>query len=490
MAKAPAKKKHDFSGMDISGAGFMQNLNEAIPVKARYNTGLNLDLITGRPQKGRFGDTIVNGGISPYTGVVGGPNQGKSTWVDTMGIILNAHYDIPYLSHNNEADAQPERAREISWYHTDKFINFEDEMRKHPTFRMLDLSAYSAADMHEVIRQLAFEREKRRGELMRDTPFLDEDGKVIQVMHPFAHSQDSLSQWQSNVVEGKMNDNEVGSKDRQTFGLMHGMSKTQMIAEFPTFCARGGMMFFQTAHLGTKYSLDPYAPKRKKLEFLAGDIDIKFASNNFTYLPNNLWWVMGNAPLLKKGSDGKYYPEFPDSEAAKIERDSDLTLMSMANLRGKSGPSGIPYEMVASQARGIIPYLTNFRYIWESEIDGQLGFGVSGNDRSAYLDIYPDVKFTRFNIRQVAENDPRMQRAIRITADLCILTERIRNYPRAKLCTPAELYEAIKKQYDWNEILDTRDRWTWDHYENPVKYLSIYDLLNMRLGEYVPYWKQ
>ena len=61
-------------------------------------------------------------------------------------------------------------------------------MRKHPTFRMLDLSAYSAADMHEVIRQLAFEREKRRGELMRDTPFLDEDGKVIQVMHPFAHS--------------------------------------------------------------------------------------------------------------------------------------------------------------------------------------------------------------------------------------------------------------------------------------------------------------
>ena len=164
--------------------------------------------------------------------------------------------------------------------------------------------------------------------------------------------------------------------------------------------------------------------------------------------------------------------------------------MSMANLRGKSGPSGIPYEMVASQARGIIPYLTNFRYIWESEIGGQLGFGVSGNDRSAYLDIYPDVKFTRFNIRQVAENDPRMQRAIRITADLCILTERIRNYPRAKLCTPAELYEAIKKQYDWNEILDTRDRWTWDHYENPVKYLSIYDLLNMRLGEYVPYWKQ
>lgn len=489
MAKAPAKKKFDFTGMDITGAGFMSNLEDPIQVKVRYNTSLNLDLITGRPQIGRYGDTIVNGGISPYTGVVGGPNQGKSTWVDTMGIILNTRYDIPYLSHNNEAEAQPERAREISWYHTDKFKNFEEEMRKHPTFKMLDLSAYSAADMHEVIRQLAFEREKRRDELMRDTPFLDDEGKVIQVMHPFAHSQDSLSQWQSNVVEAKMDENEVGAKERQTFGLMHGMSKTQMIAEFPTFCARGGMMFFQTAHLGTKYSLDPYAPKRKKLEHLAGDIDIKFASNNFTFLPNNLWWVMGNAPLLKKGSDGKYYPEFPDGEV-KINKDTDLTLMSMANLRGKSGPSGIPYEMVASQARGIIPYLTNFRYIWESESGGQMGFGISGNDKGAWLDIYPEVKFTRWNIRQKAESDPRLVRAIRFTADLCILTERIRNYPRQNLCTPAELYEALKDKYDWNMILDTRDYWTWDHYTNPVKYLSIYDLLNFKLTGLKPYWEQ
>lgn len=489
MAKAPSKKKFDFSGMDITGAGFLGSLNESIAVKARYNTSLSLDLITGRPQIGRFGDTVVNGGISPYTGVVGGPNVGKSTWVDTMGIILNTRYDIPYLAHNNEADAQPERARELSWYHTDKFREFKEAMHQHPTFRMLDLSAYSAADMHEVIRQLAFEREKRRDSIMRDTPFLDENGEVIQVMHPFAHSQDSLSCWQSNVQETKSNDNEVGSKERQTFGLTSGMSKTQMIAEFPTFCARGGMMFFQTAHLGKKYSLDPYTPNRKKLEYMANDIEIKFVANNFTYLPNNLWWIMGNGPLLKKGSDNKFYPEFPDGET-KIEKDSDLTLMCMANLRGKSGPSGIPYDIVSSQSRGIIPYLTNFRNIWESESGGSMGFGISGSDKSAWLDIYPDVKFTRWNIREKAEADPRLIRAIRFTADLCILTERIRNYPRANLCTPAELYNELKDQWDWNEILDTRDYWTWDHYENPIHYLSIYDLLNMRLKEYVPYWKQ
>ena len=119
-----------------------------------------------------------------------------------------------------------------------------------------------------------------------------------------------------------------------------------------------------------------------------------------------------------------------------------------------------------------------------------MGYGISGSDKSAWLDIYPDVKFSRWNIREKAEADPRLIRAIRFTADLCMLHERVRNYPRANLCTPAELYESLKGKFDWNEILDTRDYWTWDHYENPIKYLSIYDLMNMRNHGHIPYWKQ
>ena len=492
MSKKPEKTKRatlDFD-IDINGLGFMEKLEEIIPVKARYNTGLCLDLLCGRPQVGRYGDVVMNGGIAPYTGVCGAPNVGKSTWMDTMGTILNQRYGIPYLKHNNEADANSERFVDISYYVAPELQEWRYRMHEHRTLRELDLTAYTSADMWETIRQLAARREAQRDQLWKETPFLDEDGEPVRILMPFAHSQDSLSEWKSNVIEKKLDENDVGAKENATFGLMHGAAKTQMVSEIPTMCARGGMIIFQSAHMGDKFKLDAYAPVRKKMEYLAGDLEIKFVSNNWRYLPNNLWWVMGNSPLLKKASDGKYYPEFQMPGFSKIAKDTDLTLCSIVNLRGKNGPSGVPFDLVMSQSRGLIPFMTNFRYIWESETSSGMGFGISGSDKAAWLDIYPEVKFNRFNIFELAEKDVRLQRAIRFTADLCILHERIRNYPRHQLCSAQELYTDIKKLYDWNEFLDTRDYWTWDHYTHPLKYLSIYDLLNFRLGVSTPYWKQ
>ena len=57
------------------------------------------------------------------------------------------------------------------------------------------------------------------------------------------------------------------------------------------------------------------------------------------------------------------------------------------------------------------------------------------------------------------------------------------------MCTPAELYEDIKKLgYDWNTLLDTRGYWTFNQYSHPVPYLNTVDLLKMRKGLYKPYW--
>ena len=54
---------------------------------------------------------------------------------------------------------------------------------------------------------------------------------------------------------------------------------------------------------------------------------------------------------------------------------------------------------------------------------------------------------------------------------------------------PTVLYEAIKKDYDWNNvILKTRSWYTPLNDKHPVPYLSIMDLMKMRLGQYVPYW--
>ena len=56
-------------------------------------------------------------------------------------------------------------------------------------------------------------------------------------------------------------------------------------------------------------------------------------------------------------------------------------------------------------------------------------------------------------------------------------------------CIPAELYEGIKELgYDWNTLLDKRGYYTLNHYDHPIKPLSTFDLLRMRVGDYIPYW--
>ena len=44
--------------------------------------------------------------------------------------------------------------------------------------------------------------------------------------------------------------------------------------------------------------------------------------------------------------------------------------------------------------------------------------------------------------------------------------------------------------YNWDTLLETRGYWVFDEElkEHPRKYLSTKDLLEMRIGKYVPWW--
>ena len=156
------------------------------------------------------------------------------------------------------------------------------------------------------------------------------------------------------------------------------------------------------------------------------------------------------------------------------------------NLRSKSGPTGLPFELVISQSEGVHVGLTEFNYIRSMD-----RFGLGGHDRSYYLELLPEVALSRTTIRGKIDSNPRLQRALEITSELCQITHLWHDVPKDKLCTPKQLYEDIKaKGYDWDELLDTRAWWTFDDYDHPIKRLTTMDLLNMRLGEYTPYWKR
>ena len=132
----------------------------------------------------------------------------------------------------------------------------------------------------------------------------------------------------------------------------------------------------------------------------------------------------------------------------------------------------------------MLPALSEFHYC---KTNGRWGLG--GNDRNYWLDLYPDVKLMRTTVRGKLDNDPLLARAMNITSEMLQISQYWPAFPKELLCTPAQLYEDLKKLgYDINDLLNTRGWWTLNNKDYHVPMLTTLDLLKMRVGQYFPYW--
>jgi hypothetical protein len=226
--------------------------------------------------------------------------------------------------------------------------------------------------------------------------------------------------------------------------------------EIPYLAGYASNYFLMTAHLGEKVQMasGPYQQMPvKKLQHLRGDLVVKGVSSKFFFLLSNCWQVIDAKPYINQSTKA---PEYPRNSVENSDAGSmDLSVTTLKQLRSKSGPSGIMIELLVSQT----------------------------------LDIYPEVKLSRTTVRSKIDEDPKLRRALNITAELSQLHQYHRGLGDL-LCTPKELYNGIKEQgYDWDMILsETRGWWTLDNDTAPGKFLSTKDLLEMRKGLYKPYW--
>lgn len=458
------------------------------PIRVRYNTGTIFDILTGRYVTGQKGESILNGGVSGFNGFCAAPNMFKSVLMHMTGTSLIENYPMAsYIPYECESSGEMARIRESSKHTAPSIYKLTpEEFLTHPNIMMTDVSNYNGTEFWALVGSLYENRLKKEKEYRLQTPFVGKEGKPIEVMSPLVISIDSLSVFSTGAVEDMSAENEIGTAGQNMRVMRGGMGKTQLLMDIPLFTARTGLIFSMTAHMGEKYSLDPYAPKINKLNFLSNHIKLKFVPEQFTYLPNNLWWVMGSAPLYKAKSK---VPEYPREGEQDKENDTDLMLLTITNLRGKSGPSGLPLEIVVSQSEGFLPHLTWFRYIKEYDVENAPGYGLSGNRDWWSLDIYPDVKLSRSTVRTKLENDPLLRRAVAITGELGFIAERDHHIAEGLLCTPKELFDDLTKQgHDWKKLLSTRSVWRFDQYSNEIPFLSTLDLLRMRAGLYTPYW--
>jgi hypothetical protein len=230
----------------------------------------------------------------------------------------------------------------------------------------------------------------------------------------------------------------------------------------------------------------PPQPTKKLTEMKNGD-KIKGATDDFTFLTSNIWHCYNASPFLNQGTKG---PEYPKTSKQVNEGDKDLYMVHVKLVRSKHGKTGPTVSVLVSQTEGVLPTLTEFHYL---KSYGNK-FGMSGNDRSYSMDLYPDVTLMRTTVREKIDNDPLLRRAINISSEMMQMYEHWFYLPPEYICTPKELYDELKnKGYDWTELLSTRSWWTVKDYEYPIPRLTTMDLLRMRLPEnhpdyYKPYW--
>lgn len=457
-------------------------------VKLSYNIGGLFDVPTGTYETGRHGESLLNGGLGPITGVVGIGNQFKSTIMHDMMLIVMARFaESTANTYDTEINILESRLAQLSLSLPDfKGENVIDTGR----WQITDKSIYFGNEWYEIWKKFIKEKEDNLKSITRETPFIDRDGKsLMKIAVPTFTEIDSFSQFETQDVADMQADNELGDKGANTLFMRQGIAKTRFLTDVPKLIAKANNPLLMTAHIGKGIPMDAKAPPEKKLQFLKNGDKMKGVTDMFTFLTTNCFHCQNATPMFNDGTKG---PEYPRDSDDNMKFDTDLFLVTLVTLRSKTGPSGMMMQVIVSQQEGFLPSLSEFHYLKTMD-----RYGLGGNIQNYYMELLPEVKLSRTAVRAKINKDAKLRRALNITAEMCQMEMLWHDKETKDLaCTPKELYEDLKaKGYDWNVLLDTRGWWTVNNDEPVTRvdgaqqyFLSTRDLLRMRKGLYHPWW--
>lgn len=451
-------------------------------IRPLLNVGCLLDVPTGRPQLGKRGEMYINGGTPYVTGIVGIANTFKSVFGDYLNLTMLDRYASAITS-KFDTETSASLARAIMLASRMDNIGGVDLAEEGRLF-MSDSTVMDGDDWFQGIKKMADARQKERKTLLRTCPFQDDKGEDIQILSPFGAFIDSLSLFATSKLMESWEKNKLGESGANMDNMSAARHKASMLMQVPTLTGKSALFLIMTAHVGVKHQLDPYAAPDKKLAFLKGK-SIKNTTENFTFLTNNLWYIYNSSVLANKGTKAPEYPRSPDDD---MEGDTDLQVILVQNLRGKNGPSGLPFEIVLSQREGFLPALTEFHFIKNND-----RWALTGNDRNYVIDMAPDISLQRTTVRSKIDENYRLRRALQVCSEM-LQMKQIWEYPEylEVVCTPAELYADLKAMgYNVDELLETtRGYWIFeeDHTKLEKPPLTTLDLMRMRKGLYVPYF--
>lgn len=467
---------------------FAKSAKAAPRVVPKFNIGCLMDISTGYPVRGLKNETITVGGFNHFTGGTGEANSAKTGMALFQCTTVLGRYNPSTLTAlDTESTLTVDRiASQASITCPERLQTYEDEngveQYKLDDITITNSSQYSGEEFFHEFKNYGKERPKLKKDY-HATPFLDPDtGGIISILAPDIVLVDSFSQLNVDAMTEMQDKTAAGDSKQNMLWMTGGKVKSQILNELPIISEKYGLYYYLTSQIGENKEMDPYAPKRSTLSYLKGNLKLKKVPDEYRYNAHNLWFNFKMKPLLNATTKAPEYPK--DSEENANKGSQDLQEVVVINLRNKGGKSGELMTILYSQSKGVLRELTEFHYVKTEK------FGIVGSNTNYAMALYPEVSISRTTVRSKIEDDFKLRTAITLTADLLqISKEWNEKVPTSLLCDPETLYEDIKALgYDWDQLLQTRNYWTFDQYTNPIPFLSAMDLLYMREGTYVPYW--
>ncbi|MBW6072817.1 hypothetical protein KZ856_38270, partial [Pseudomonas aeruginosa] len=152
-------------------------------------------------------------------------------------------------------------------------------------------------------------------------------------MYPTTGLIDSFSKFIVTAVSDMYEKNAIGASGNNTDAMTNGKAKNQLFNQLPQVCAKTGTYIVLTAHTGDIIQMEMYPTDKRNLSHMKKDTVLKGVSSGFYSLPNNVFSIESNKPLVNK----EKMPLYPIDNSTAMEGDTDLKILEVMNLRGKGG---------------------------------------------------------------------------------------------------------------------------------------------------------
>lgn len=458
-------------------------------LRFRANFGATMDVPGGDWHLGQYGESILNGGLTLYEVFAGKANNFKTTLLtDAVATVMERYTNMQSsCTWKDEEETSNKRRIAQLLAQKDCFKMFrENPMAIYDAGYLVitDKGVQSINKWWNAIRDWGPTKLKDKSNTL-ESEFVDSKGDPISFLIPTSSVIDSISEAETDEVMTIRDKTEVGQKEAQMLYMRQGLGKDRIIREAQTVGSTFNHFMFMACQWGQEkpeIGGNPMAgPKAKKMNTLKGEEKLRGVPDSMLYLPQHVWILDGAKNLRDDVGANAEFPLDLDSSNENI----DLWMVPARMIRSKTGMSAFTLNLIFSQKRGLQPTLTEFYNIFRMK----KRYGITGAGQYYNLDLLPDLKLQRTEIRRRIEENGILNRAINITSEI----SQIQDYDpvwSSKVPPITEIYKKLKSDgYDWEVLLKTRGWHTFKEYRPMFDpFLSSEDILRMFYNEYTPYW--